>query len=45
MKDKINNLYSNDNDLSYKSLLDLEIISTESDEVYNYFDDFINLIN
>lgn len=45
MMDKVNNLYSNDNDLAYQSLLDLEIISIESDEVYNYFDNFLELIN
>lgn len=45
MKNKIENLYNSDNDLAYNSLLELEIISTESDEVYNYFDNFLDLIN
>ena len=34
MKEKINNLYNKDNNIAYKTLLELEIITTESNELY-----------
>jgi Glu-tRNA(Gln) amidotransferase subunit E-like FAD-binding protein len=45
MKDKINYLYNKDNEIAYKNLLDLEVICTESNELYNYFDDILKLLN
>ncbi len=45
MKEKINNLYNKDNVLAYKNLLDLEVICTESNELYNYFDDILKLLS
>ena len=36
MKDKINDLYNSNNNLAYKALLDLETITTKSNELYNY---------
>lgn len=45
MKDKIIDLYSNDNNIAYKSLLDLEIITTESNELYEYFDELLNMFS
>ena len=37
MKEKIKKLYNEDNNSAYKTLLELETISTESNELYNYF--------
>lgn len=45
MKDKINDLYNSNNNLAYKTLLDLETITTESNELYNYFDELLGMIN
>lgn len=33
MKEKIENLYNKDNNSAYKTLLDLEVITTESNEL------------
>lgn len=44
MKEKIMNLYNKDNNIAYKSLLELETISTESDELYNYFDELLKML-
>lgn len=45
MKEKIKNLYNEDNNSAYKTLLELEIITTESNELYNYFNEFLNMLN
>ena len=45
MKDKINDLYNSNNNLAYKALLDLETITTKSNELYNYFDELLSMIN
>lgn len=45
MRDKINDLYNSNNNLAYKTLLDLETITTESNELYNYFDELLSMIN
>ena len=45
MKEKINNLYNEDNNSAYKTLLELETITTESNELYNYFNEFLNMLN
>ena len=45
MKEKIKNLYNEDNNSAYKTLLELEIITTESNELYNYFDEFLKMLN
>lgn len=45
MKEKIKNLYNEDNNSAYKTLLELETITTESNELYNYFDEFLKMLN
>lgn len=45
MKEKIENLYNEDNNSAYKTLLELETITTESNELYNYFDEFLKMLN
>lgn len=45
MKEKINNLYNEDNNSAYKTLLELETITTESNELYNYFNEFLKMLN
>lgn len=45
MKEKIQNLYNKDNNSAYKNLLELEIITTESNELYSYFDDLLEMLN
>ena len=45
MKEKIENLYNEDNNSAYKTLLELETITTESNELYNYFNEFLNMLN
>ena len=45
MKEKIKNLYNEDNNSAYKTLLELEIITTESNELYNYFNEFLKMLN
>lgn len=45
MKEKIQNLYNKDNNSAYKTLLELEIITTESNELYSYFDDLLEMLN
>lgn len=38
MKEKLENLYNEDNNSAYKTLLELETITTESNELYSYFE-------
>lgn len=45
MEEKINNLYNPDNVAAYKTLLELEMDTTESDELYKYFDKFLDMLN
>lgn len=45
MKEKIENLYNENNNSAYKTLLDLETITTESNELYNYFNEFLEMLN
>lgn len=45
MKEKIENLYNEDNSSAYKTLLELETITTESNELYNYFNDLLKMLN
>ena len=45
MKEKIKNLYNEDNNSAYKTLLELESITTESNELYNYFNEFLKMLN
>ena len=45
MKEKIENLYNEDNNSAYKTLLELETITTESNELYNYFNEFLEMLN
>ena len=45
MKEKVENLYNEDNNSAYKTLLELETITTESNDLYNYFDEFLKMLN
>lgn len=45
MKEKIENLYNEDNNSAYKTLLELETITTESNELYGYFNDLLKMLN
>ncbi len=45
MKERIANLYNEDNNIAYKTLLELEAITTESNELYSYFKDLLELLN
>lgn len=44
LKDMINNLCSEDNASAYQTLLELELICTESNELYPYFDEFLKML-
>ena len=45
MNKKIKNLYNKDNNSAYKTLLELETIAAESNELYSYFDLFLKMLN
>ena len=45
MKERIENLYNEDNNIAYKTLLELEAITAESNELYSYFKDLLELLN
>ena len=45
MTEKIKNLYNEDNNIAYKTLLELETITTESNELYDYFNEFLEMLN
>lgn len=45
MKEKIENLYNEDNNSAYKTLLELETITAESNELYNYFNELLKMLN
>lgn len=45
MKEKIKKLYDKDDKVAYNNLLELESIVTESNELYNYFDELIEMLN
>lgn len=40
----INKLYDKDVNATYKEILSLEILSIESDELYQYFNEFLNML-
>ena len=45
MKEKIENLYNEDNNSAYKTLLELETVTTESNELYSYCNDLLKMLN
>lgn len=45
MKEKLENLYNADNNSAYKTLLELETITTESIVLYNYFNNLLEMLN
>lgn len=45
MKAKVENLYNEDNNIAYKTLLELEIITTESNVLYGYFNSLLEMLN
>ena len=44
MKDKILKLYDKDNKVAYNNLLYLELETTGSNEIYNYFDELLGML-
>ena len=44
MKDKILKLYDKDNKVAYNNLLELELETTGSNEIYNYFDELLGML-
>lgn len=44
MKDLITNLYNEDNNSAYKTLLELETITAGSNELYDYFDSLLAML-
>ena len=44
MKEKIKMLYDKDDKVAYKVLLELETEVTELNELYNYFNDLLNML-
>lgn len=45
MKEKPENLYNKDNNSAYKTLLELEALTAESNELYSYFDNLLEILN
>lgn len=45
MKDKIQNLRHKDNSVAYKTLLELEAITADSNELYPYFNEILKMIS
>lgn len=45
MKEKLENLYNKDNNSAYKTLLELEALTAESNELYSYFDNLLEMLN
>lgn len=45
MKDLIANLYNEDNNSAYKTLLELETVTVESNELYDDFDDLLVMLD
>lgn len=45
MKDKIKMLYDKDDTIAYKVLLELERELADLNELYNYFDELLNMLN
>ena len=45
MKEKLENLYNADNNSAYKTLLELETITTDSNVLYNYFNNLLEMLN
>lgn len=45
MTGKLGNLYNEDNNSAYETLLELETITIESNELYSYFKDLLEMLN
>ena len=45
MNNKIEKLYSKDDKAAYNVLLELEAMAAESNELYDYFNEFLNMLN
>ncbi len=44
MEKKIKNLHNKDNNSAYETLLELEELSVDSNELYPYFDEFLSML-
>ena len=44
MKNKISNLYNTDDKLAYNALLELELITEHSNELYDFFDELLDML-
>lgn len=45
MKEKLEDLYNKDNNSAYKTLLELEALTAESNELYSCFDNLLEMLN
>lgn len=45
MKEKLKNLYNADSNIAYNTLLELETITIESNELYIYFENLLEMLN
>lgn len=45
MKERIKMLYDKDNKIAFNTLTELEAEASESNELYNYFDELLNMLN
>ena len=45
MQEKIKKLYDKDQKDAYNNLLELKVLTTESDELYIYFDELLEMLN
>lgn len=45
IKEKLENLWNEDNNIAYRTLLELETITAESNELYNYFSEVLNMLS
>lgn len=45
MKEKIENLFNEDNNIACHTLLGLETITTKTNELYTYFDELLKMTN
>lgn len=45
MREKIENLYNKDSSSAYKTLLELETMAAESNELYSYFSELLKMLN
>lgn len=45
MKEKVAELYNKNNNTAHKAMLELEILTTTSKELYDYFEELLNMLD